>query len=287
MYPFSPKQPISEEEISHFVRLDEFHIKEAIESLESNISKKEALLSEVLEWAMVYNIDFYDPHTEDGLRLLARFISYIPVSLIPKTLETIDTMPKDWFNDKPKLLCRLAAHTPEHLIEEVIKVARNLKSNGDRAYALIGLLAYRPDLLPEALTAARATEDKSNRAYHLTNLAMLFPELVSEALSAIMENTIPWERVEMAIKLTKYLPQSLIPEAFKIVQELPDEKYLMLFTSENEIVQEKKRQEEYQILLIAKLIKYLPEYLKNEALNIAKNVQSIEAKELASRKLGI
>ncbi len=157
---------------------------------------------------------------------------------------------------KACLLTKLVNCLPPDLKElaflKALAAAREIRSEYDRAYALITLADKLPSVLPEALTAAKEIQSEYNRVKALSALADKLPSVLPEALAAAREIQSEYNRAYALITLADKLP-SVLPEALAAARE----------------IQSKRHRAHALIALADKLPSVLP-----EALAAAREIQS-------------
>ena len=128
---------------------------------------------------------------------------------------------------KSRLLTELANHLPQKLKEVTLSKAlffvKEIRNEGERAYALSNLASKLPKLLPEALVAARKIQHGSYRADALNNLASKLPKLLPEALVAAKKIQNESFRAAALTNIADKLPSELLPEVLAAVRKIHDE----------------------------------------------------------------
>ena len=161
-----------------------------------------SLLPEALEAARAIESE------SDRAKALTGLAPHLPESLLPKALEVARAI------GSAEVLTGLAPHLPESLLPEALEIARGIGNEYYRAWALIGLAPYLPEVLPEALEAARAIKDEKYRARVLTGLAPYLPQALPEALEAARGIGSESDRAEALKALTATLTPANVDLSF-------------------------------------------------------------------------
>ena len=112
---------------------------------------------------------------------------------------------------------------PLDLLPEALTIAREFKTEYDRAMALIAITARLPEMLPETFALVKSIKHKDNRFSHSRSRVLALTAISPYLSSKLMPIYLPEleSKYRALTAISPYLSSELLPEALDIAKEIP------------------------------------------------------------------